>query len=311
MKKLIGLLLALLLCVSLAGCSSRELCLGTGPVGGAYDSDGRELSELLDATPELAVRPRNTAGSEANLRLMTDGVLQLAMVQSDLLTEAQTKPCGCGAVAVLYPEYCQIIVPADSPVKTVADLYGKTVSVGERESGSCRSAEAILKLYGLDGTEVTRRHLDYASAIAALENGEVDGIFITSSAPILPVSELAEAMDIRFLPLEEQTMTRLLGTNGGFFAGEIPANTYRGQGSAVPAASVQALLTASSDVPAETVQTVLEMLTDEIDLPAAESLPVRFHPGAAAWYARQGITVEALDPSSAPVPRFVGAGQDN
>ena len=36
----------------------------------------------------------------------------------------------------LYTEACQIVVRADSDIRSVEDLQGKTVSVGEEESGT-------------------------------------------------------------------------------------------------------------------------------------------------------------------------------
>ncbi len=67
----------------------------------------------------MPVDVKATAGSAANLRLLQQGFLQLAIVQSDTLQDAangqgdfaETGPLdGYSAVAWLYTEVCQLVV---------------------------------------------------------------------------------------------------------------------------------------------------------------------------------------------------------
>ena len=107
---------------------------------------------LNTETDDFQTEVKTTAGSAANLRLLSEGYIQLAVVQADLLQDAWNgegsfaggKTCqGYGAVAALYTEACQIIVRDDSSIINMDDLLGKTVSVGEKESGTEQNAEKI------------------------------------------------------------------------------------------------------------------------------------------------------------------------
>ena len=68
-------------------CSCGEppgLRLGTGNPGGIYYAYGTVLRELDDCGIDV----KKTEGSRANMRLMKEGFLDLAIVQSDVLAEA-------------------------------------------------------------------------------------------------------------------------------------------------------------------------------------------------------------------------------
>lgn len=81
-----------------------------------------------------------------------------------------------------------IIVRADSPVKTVADLRGHTVAVA-RGSGSHYLLVAALEKAGLKPSDVRPIFLNPAEARAAFENGNVDAWVIWD--PYLAVAQLA------------------------------------------------------------------------------------------------------------------------
>ncbi len=50
------------------------------------------------------------------------------------------------------PQHHRIVVPDDSPIKTVADLKGKTVGVPSLASGSVPFARALIASVGVDST---------------------------------------------------------------------------------------------------------------------------------------------------------------
>ena len=111
--KITGFLAAALL---LAGCMSQNIRLGTASEGGVYYSLGTLLAD--DARKEgLTVNVRPTAGSMANLRLLSKGYIQTCIAQSDQIAlnyfnEAAPLQ-GYSTIASLYTEPIQIIVRAD------------------------------------------------------------------------------------------------------------------------------------------------------------------------------------------------------
>ena len=55
----------------------------------------------------------------------------------------------------LFTESCQIAVRSDNDIKSVTDLNGKTVSIGEEEAGTAHNSRQILTSYAVSYT-----HLD-------------------------------------------------------------------------------------------------------------------------------------------------------
>ena len=311
-RRIIALAIGMALLLACAGCGkSGDLRFGTGGTGGNYYVYGNALAQILEQENGLSVDVKATAGSAANLRLLKDDFLQLAIVQSDTLMDAQKgtgafqgEACtNVSALAGLYTEACQIIVAADSDIASVADLYGKRVSVGEQDSGVMRNAEQILLSAGLNTELIKTEYLSFADAAAALKAGKLDAFFCTASAPTTAVAELARQMDVRILSLDESAMESMLKMYQNYVSYTIPAGTYEGQGTDVETLGVKAVLVARNDLSATTAQEILTALFDHADqlqystgadvMPdlqfATEQIPVSFHPGAQQYYAAQGI----------------------
>ena len=129
---LAGCMLAALL---LTGCSAAEtvkrLRFGVAGEGGVYHNFGEQFAALENETSNGTIELRTTAGSAANLRLLTGEYLQLAIAQADLAQDACNQTGifaeeedirGFGAVAALYTEACQVIVRADSDIQSIEDF---------------------------------------------------------------------------------------------------------------------------------------------------------------------------------------------
>lgn len=66
----------------------------------------------------------------------------------------------------------------DSGIKSLDDLQGKTVSIGEAESGTERNALQILQVSGLASPITETVNLTYIEAAEKLKSGEIDAMFI-------------------------------------------------------------------------------------------------------------------------------------
>ena len=300
------------------GCGSQSandnLRFGTGGVGGMYYAYGTELAKLIKAEDNKRVLDvKNTAGSAANLRLLREQFLDLAIVQSDTLSNAvngrgiftATGPgVGYAAVAGLYTEACQIIVAKDSNINEIADLVGKKVSVGERESGVLQNAEQILMSHGLTFEMMDINYMSFTDAAAALERGNIDAFFITAGAPTDSIADLATKKEIKLLSIAPDVQNNMMKLYKGYTRCIIPANTYQGQSEDVQTIGVKAVLVANTDLNDDEVAFLTEFIlknaknlphnvsNDILDVKyAVEDIPASFHAGAAKFYDAQGVKV--------------------
>jgi TRAP transporter TAXI family solute receptor len=245
----------------------QGLVVATGPAGGEY---ARFVESLRPRAADWAVRAVNTDGSVANAVLIDSGEARFGIVQSDVAAAAVTGtgsfegsgPLGrLRAVAALFPEPLHVVVRADDASASVADLAGRRIALGQRESGTRPLAQELLRAYGVAaGGYVPVDAASPGEALRMLADGRVDAVIEVVSAPWQQLAQAAAATPLRLLPLSPGAIDTLDGTLPGLLALAIPARTYPGQDAPVPTVGATALLVAGSDVPEASVAKVLEFL---------------------------------------------------
>ena len=318
----------------LTGCggeksASNAIRFGTGGTGGMYYAYGTALAKMIDAESKgHALDVKMTAGSAANLRLLREKFLDIAIVQSDTLSNAINgrgvfaaagPGVGYAAVAGLYTEACQIVVSKNSGITNVSDLVGKRVSVGERESGVLQNAEQILMAHGLTFEMIEPVYMSFTDSASAMEKGQIDAFFITAGAPTAAIADLATKKEIKILSIEPDVQNNMMKLYKGYTRCTIPANTYAGQTEPVQTVGVKAVLVASTDLKDDEVLFLTEFIFKNAEnLPhnasdkltvnyAIQDIPASFHAGAAKFYDMQGVKVNIYSGKSS---ESVKASQD-
>ncbi len=292
-----------------SACDSKKtnIRFGSGNKGGLYDTYANTFAEKINAADAgFKIQVKNTAGSHANIRLMEEGFIDLGIVQADILQDYLMRSrmvSAISAVAGLYTESIQIVVSADSEIRTVADLQNRRVSVGEEESGVLRNAEIILEAYGISFDKIQKENFSFNDAAAALKDGKIDAFFCTAGIPTPSISELASTKSIRIISLDASDITRIMNLHPELTASEIPAGTYAGQDSSVQTLGAKAVLVASQLVD----NAIVEKIAAEVYAVGSQqtsNIPVGFHPGAAAFYKTKNLTVNTAAPlpGRGPIP---------
>jgi TRAP transporter TAXI family solute receptor len=176
------------------------LCIATGGNNTVSFQFGKALAEVLNARvagTRWTVKPR-TASVE-NLGLVASGACDLAIAPADAATDAAlgsapTKaPLPLQALARLYDNTVQLVVPKDSNIKSLADLTNQTVSTGAL--GSCTEfiALRLLRLAQLQPAEdVDVRQLDIDQSLVALRDGSIQGFFWSGEVPSGRIEQFSE-----------------------------------------------------------------------------------------------------------------------
>jgi len=312
LKIIFTVLLACLLCTLTAcGVNDKKARFGAAGIGGNYYSFAESFAKVLkeeDSAWDIDVKV--TAGSEANVRLLSQNYLELGIAQTDVISDAVGEArTGYSAVAGLYTEACQFVTKADSDIKSIRDLKGKKVSVGESGSGSEKNAKQILAAYGLNDQLADMSYLNYTEAADALKTGKIDAFFCTAGIQTAAIEKLAAQTPIRILPVDGNEGDSLKRMYDHYSLFTIPAGTYTGQEEDVNTVGVKAVLLASDKMSAGTVEELTETLfanADQISASvpvmmnlteeeAVKGITLPFHKGAAEYYSSKGITVKTGD----------------
>lgn len=312
MKKRIAALvlcLALVLALSACGSSGGNLTFGTGGETGTYYAFGGVLAQYVTSNTDTSVTAVSSKGSQANVEDLHAGDIQLGFVQSDVMSYAyngerlfEDPITDFSVVAALYMEQVQIVT-LDPEIKTVADLAGKTVSIGASGSGVFYNALDVLECYGLDyETDITAVMQDFADSTESLQDGKIDAAFIVAGAPTTAITSLAATQSVYLVSLDEEHIAALRETSPYYSPNTIAADVY-GTPEDCTTVAVNAIVIARDDV-SETdiynfVSAIFENSADlahakaaELDLNFAASVTdVPYHAGAAKYFAEKGIEV--------------------
>lgn len=299
------------------GCSkeveNNNIHLATGGTGGTYFAYGNALKDAAKQDSNIDMSIQMSAGSAANIRLIENNIVDMAIVQNDTLTDAfngkgefegnpikKTK-----AVAGLYTENYQIVVNKKLQLNSVEDLKGLRVSVGEEGSGVLKNAKNILKAYGLTVNDIDVRYLSFDDAATALKNGELDAFFVTAATPTKAIADLANSnVPIDILSLDDRAVRFLENSYDGYSVTTIKSGTYKGINKDITTVGVMAVLVANENVSANHIDAILNLLKvhhdsfnkisgdslNIFDESTLNSIDAPFHKAAAKWYSDNGIT---------------------
>lgn len=299
------------------GCAKQSennnIHLATGGTGGTYFAYGNALKDVAKQDSNIDMSIQMSAGSAANIRLIENNIVDMAIVQNDTLTDAfggkgefegnpikKTK-----AVAGLYTENYQIVVNKKLQLNSVEDLKGLRVSVGEEGSGVLKNAKNILKAYGLTVNDIDVRYLSFDDAATALKNGELDAFFVTAATPTKAIADLANSnVPIDILSLDDRAVRFLENSYDGYSVTTIKSGTYKGINKDITTVGVMAVLVANENVSANHIDAILNLLKvhhdsfnkisgdtlNIFDESALNSIDAPFHKAAAKWYSDNGIT---------------------
>ncbi|GAA0657725.1 TAXI family TRAP transporter solute-binding subunit [Kitasatospora atroaurantiaca] len=290
-----------------AGYPKGESGFATGVPRGVYDKYGQLLREYLGTSmPGVRLRLDNSQGSVDNLERVASGQDSFAIATADAVA---TYP-GPGkdrlrAIARLYDDYLQLVVPAGSPVKRAADLKGLRVGVGQSKSGVNLVTKRLLALAGLDpDRDVTASMLGVGDAADQLRAGKLDAFFWSGGLPTAALTDLSEQFPIRIVPLGDLAEAVHLREGGGtdaYRAATIPADAYPQAhpiATAVATLAVPNLLVTRDDVDPLLVQGMTRAVIDSRDLIGARvhaaqlvdlrtavyTDPLPLHEGARRYY---------------------------
>jgi TRAP transporter TAXI family solute receptor len=285
--------------------AAADVRIATGGTKGVYYAYGALLANELRARPSvLTAKVDATTGSIDNLRRLASGAATLAFTAGDAAAQAYQGqapfegPVALAAIARVYDDYVHLVVPRASPVAEPADLVGRTVSLGPVGSGTALIAERVLAVAGVRTRSLTTLRLGINESITALAGGRADAFFWSGGLPTGGVSELAQGMPIRLVPLGDLAEPMRVRHGAVYRAATVPSGVY-GSAERLTTIAVPNLLVCRPDADRTVVRDVAEALFGSrraalaAAVPQAETLdersaiatfPLPLHPGAQGYY---------------------------
>jgi uncharacterized protein len=267
--------------------------------------------------PGLVAVTQATKGSVENLRMVAAGQIESGIAQSDIAGWAYA---GTGifaadgpikelrAIASLFPENVQLVVRGDGSIRTLADLKGKRISLGQVGSGTLADARIVLAAAGLTEKDMSAEYLRPGAAAANINDGTLDGFFLIGGIPVPAIRELAATVPIRLIPIDDDVLAKMKESSSSYRRSVIPAGTYPGVNTETLSIGFNALWVVSAEASDDLIYAIAKALWSEATQrllethnpigkqvkleDALDGLSIPLHPGAKRFYREAGLAVE-------------------
>ena len=196
-----------------------------------------------------------------------------------------------------------LIVPANSPVKSYADVKGKRIGIGGPGSTVANTALQVLEYFGVTKKDFKPYYYTYKETVEGIQDNSLDGGFVGGGYPIAIYTELATKNDVRIVPVDDKILQKMVAEYPYFYRTVVKAKSYRGIEQDTPTYGFTTALFTHSGVSADFVYKMLKNLFDHKadyyaihrsakDMTAEDAMkgiPVPFHPGAERYLKEIGV----------------------
>ena len=328
MKKLTILTIALVVGLALtmggmpadAQAKTTFVTIGTGGITGVYYPTGGAIAKMVNAKrKEYGIRAtvESTGGSVFNVNAIMSGDLEFGVVQSDRQYQAINGEEGSEwagnpqpdlrAVFSIHPESVTLIASVESGVKTIMDLKGKRVNIGNPGSGQLGNSKDALEAVGINyETDLNAEFVKAAEAPGLLQDGRIDAFFYTVGHPNGAIKEAtAGATKVRFVPIEGPGIDELITKKPYYAKSVVPVDQYPTavNDADVPTFGVKATFVTSAKVSEDVVYAITKEVFENFEsfkklhpayavltkegMLAGLSAPI--HPGAMKYFKEAGL----------------------
>ena len=142
---------------------TEYLTLAAGTSSGESYILGNALKTVVERhNPRIRITLLQTGGTVENLQMLQDGRAQLATAQADISPGPRAR-----ALAVLYDDTFQLLVPKDSQAQSLEDLRDRRIALAQ-SGGQYQSFLRVVEHFGLQAADfhfVARRGAELKVAI--------------------------------------------------------------------------------------------------------------------------------------------------
>ena len=248
---------------------SVALSIGGGPAGGTFRHIAAAIAKYVSQTlPNVEMFSETSGGSLENIRRLNNAKFDFAIAyaadiflgSSGKLPKDAKRYNLVKPVGYLYGAPAQLVVRADSGIKSSKELAGKKVAVGNPGSGAALSAERFFRHLGVWDRARTL-YLGYSTAAKAFNNGRIDAFWVLVGYPNASVIEAANHQPIALIPVGTEAQKTGFDKAYSFYTPiKIPSGTYKGVDNDSPSFQDNALLCVSIGVNDDLVYKVTQAI---------------------------------------------------
>jgi len=286
----------------------RSVTIGSASIGGVYHVIAGGYARVIGEKLGIPATNRVTGGPVQNVQLTQTKEIELGLTTTGPAYEAlrgigefKGKKMDAWRVAFpMYTSYAHWMVNADSPIRSVADLNNRVVSLGPRGGSAEFVGDRLWDLFKIKPRRSV--YLSFADGASAMRDGVVDANFGVIGLPVPAWLEAAVTRPVRFFGFTQPQIETLTEQLPYMSRAVIRGGVYRGQDSPIPTVAMWNAAIVHKDMPEDFVYELVKAIfanRDFLELvhaSAAETLPINvfyirlpLHPGAVRYFREQGV----------------------
>lgn len=250
----------------------RFFKIASGARGGTYFPIASSLAKVISnppgskscsnggncGVPDVTATAQSTAGSVDNVDALLARKYPSAIAQSDVAYWSYT---GTGpfrtrkpntllcVITSLYPEDVHFVAAKGSNIKSMNDIPGRRIALGERNSGALLGAQLLVRAYGFkEGVDFSASLVDFLGAQDAMKAGQIDGFITVAGHPSSAISTMITSHGATLVPIDGKGADVLTEKSPFYAKSSIPANVYPDQSGVINTVAVTALWLARTDL---------------------------------------------------------------
>jgi len=296
----------------------KFLKIGVSSAGGDWFRAGAKFSTLIPvALPDIAASTV-IGGGVVNVTRIGKGEAQIAFAltpypEQGYKGESKHYPTAFKNMRLIASNLGRAVTVAmvvlkDSPIKNIADIKGKRIVPGDRGWGTTDLVEALMASGGMppekfkaDGGTISYTSITDRSK--ALQDKNVDAIFIPAQVPFADLMAVQQAAGIRVIGFPNDLIDKTMGAMPGLIKANVPKGLYGVVEQDLPSPGFLQQLIVDAGLSDELVYRITKLWWEKIkDIHeiapglnqadvriAMEHATIPFHPGALRYYKEIGV----------------------
>jgi len=296
-----------------AQAQDKFLSIGSCPVGCTAYTWSAGLADVINRNVKgVKANAEETKGYVANVKLLQKGELEAGFANSLSSYQAYSatgpfagtekgKVLSWMAIA---PMAMHLITLKDGPVKSLADLKGKRIGMGQPGGTSMLDADALMAILGLvPDKDFKPFRIRLGNMMDALGDGNLDVALWEGSFPLPPLIKLTATREIALLPVPDDVFKKVKAEYPPYFRLAIPGKTYKGVDAGTQTYGLANALVISREVPEDLVYRMTKAIFENLNAlkgvhPAfgqvsketvLNGFAAPLHPGALKYFREIGV----------------------
>ncbi len=318
-KIIVFIALAMFFSFTSVAFSQKFVTIGTGGVTGVYYPTGGAISRMVNQKAEkygIKATVESTGGSVYNINAVLSGDLEFGVAQSDRqyqayngLAEWETvgPQKNLRALFSIHPESITLIASVESGTKTVSDLKGKRVNIGNPGSGQLQNSKDVLAAFGVSLNSIDAEQVKAVEAPSLIQDEKIDAFFYTVGHPNGNIKEATSGrIKVNIIPINGAGAEAMISKFSYYAKAIIPGKFYpnaMNTSTDIESVGVKATFVASSKLDDDIVYAITKEVFDNLEdfkklHPAysvltkenmLQGLSAPIHKGALKYYKETGL----------------------